>query len=569
MSNPSATVGSSTGKIIDDGRFVLQNVIERTSQATIYMAYDGLLSTRRQPVYFVVAQILQSEYDRITACGTRIPKHRGGFPRLIACEREEKYFIMLNRTPVNPPREVAYVDERRTCLLALRGSGAFASVYLAHDISSHRRRHHREHTHFVAVKRITRIPERRNVQLRELDIHKRIRNHPSVVTFHHAFKDNDAYYIVMDYLPEGDLYDQITKHGRYFKDVELMKNAFLQLLEAVTFLHQMGVYHRDLKPENVLTSHDGRRLQIADFGLATYDDETPEFGCGTHFFLPPESLAGPTKYSEKISSRQCDIWALGVILISMIVGRRPWDFAAPDDPHFRAFQCDPFALREYLPVSIEVVALCSRVLSSNVNRRFGLKDFKKVVKGIGRFVMDEEELRDAAILARGVAGEIGLTEPVRYLVESQDIGEQESDIADEIVHIPIEITITRTVEVGYSGSVEAEEPVPVRPIFTITNPDSDSESNSDSNSGTLRGSSSGYEGPRTPPMPAVRTNVSVREPETAPIPSPVSMDKQISEFSLSLSERHLYPNPPGLEQDPLKGIAIGAYPGGFLAGMLM
>ena len=67
----------------------------------------------------------------------------------------------------------------------------------------------------------------------------------------------------------------------------LAKRAFLQILDAVQFCHSMSIYHRDLKPENILVTDGGMTVKLADFGLATTEAHTPDFGCGSTFYMSP------------------------------------------------------------------------------------------------------------------------------------------------------------------------------------------------------------------------------------------------------------------------------------------
>ena len=60
----------------------------------------------------------------------------------------------------------------------------------------------------------------------------------------------DYTFVNMEYCPEGDLFSNITEKGRYVGDDSAAKNAFLQILDAVSHCHRLGIYHRDLKPEN-------------------------------------------------------------------------------------------------------------------------------------------------------------------------------------------------------------------------------------------------------------------------------------------------------------------------------
>ncbi len=100
---------------------------------------------------------------------------------------------------------------------------------------------------------------------------------PGVVTLHRVVDQGNHTYIIMDYAPDHDLFTQIPHSCRYLGDDHLIKEVFLQLLDAVEYCHSLGIYHRDLKPENILCFDDGLRVAITDFGLATTYKVSDEF----------------------------------------------------------------------------------------------------------------------------------------------------------------------------------------------------------------------------------------------------------------------------------------------------
>jgi serine/threonine protein kinase len=65
---------------------------------------------------------------------------------------------------------------------------------------------------------------------------------------------------------------------QYLGQDELIRNVFLQIVDALSYCHSMGIFHRDLKPENILVTRDGEKVCIADFGLATSERVSTDFG---------------------------------------------------------------------------------------------------------------------------------------------------------------------------------------------------------------------------------------------------------------------------------------------------
>lgn len=130
-------------------------------------------------------------------------------------------------------------------------------------------------------------PRQRKFQQREIKLHHMASHHPNIVSLVRIMDSHDCTFVVIEFCPEGDLFSNITERGHFVGNDFLAKRAFLQILDAVEFCHSIGIYHRDLKPENILVSDRGMNVKLADFGLATTDAYTSDFGCGSTFYMSP------------------------------------------------------------------------------------------------------------------------------------------------------------------------------------------------------------------------------------------------------------------------------------------
>jgi serine/threonine protein kinase len=124
-------------------------------------------------------------------------------------------------------------------------------------------------------------------QTREIRLHHLASAHRNVVSMHKIIDNPDCIYVILECCPEGDLFQNITERGQYVGKDELAKSVFLQILDAVEHCHSLGIYHRDLKPENILVKDNGATVKLADFGLATADDRSDDYGCGSTFYMSP------------------------------------------------------------------------------------------------------------------------------------------------------------------------------------------------------------------------------------------------------------------------------------------
>jgi serine/threonine protein kinase len=284
-------------------------------------------------------------------------------------------------------------------LTGIIGVGAYGVVYTAIDI----------HTLIpYAVKALNKIgldSRQRRFQQREIQLHHEASHHPNVVSLNKIMDSEDCTFVIMEYCPEGDLFTSITEGGYYVGNDHLIRNAFLQILDGVDFCHSIGVYHRDLKPENILVTDGGQTLKLADFGLATKDEVTSDFGCGSTFYMspgrtsppslapgtanerPPECQATAPNPTACYASGPNDVWSLGVVLVNLTCGRNPWKRASTEDATFRAYLEDPRFLSSILPLSAELDLILRRIFECNPARRIGIPELRELVRTCPRFTL--------------------------------------------------------------------------------------------------------------------------------------------------------------------------------------
>jgi serine/threonine protein kinase len=181
----------------------------------------------------------------------------------------------------NPEDRLGHILAGRLQLTSVLGVGAYGVVYTALDLQTNTQ---------YAVKALNKLglePRQQRFQQREIQLHYQASFHPNVVSLVKIMDTPDTTYVVIEYCPEGDLFSNITERGKYVANDYMAKSIFLQILDAVEYCHSVGIYHRDLKPENILVTDDGMTVKLADFGLATTDRITSDYGCGSTFYMSP------------------------------------------------------------------------------------------------------------------------------------------------------------------------------------------------------------------------------------------------------------------------------------------
>ena len=193
------------------------------------------------------------------------------------------------------------------------GSGGFGSVYLAEDT-------------WIDKKVALKVPHRQNLDFSELLREPRLlasMSHPNIVTVLTAEKQDDIFFIVMEYVP-GDTLEHIIEHDGAL-DLNRALDYICQICNAIDHAHRAGVIHRDLRPGNVLITEHGM-VKVADFGTSRFL-EIAAHGTtviGSPPYMAPEQFQGKAVFAS-------DIYSLGVTMYQTLTGSLPYNTPTPAD----------------------------------------------------------------------------------------------------------------------------------------------------------------------------------------------------------------------------------------------
>jgi serine/threonine-protein kinase len=198
-------------------------------------------------------------------------------------------------------------------ILQTIGSGGFGTVYLAEDT-------------WIDKKVALKVPHKQGVDFGELLREPRLLatlNHPNIVTILTAEKQENVFFIVMEFVPGETLEAIIAREGPL--DVARALDYTCQICNAVDHAHRQGVLHRDLRPSNVLVAGRGL-LKVADFGTSRFL-EIAAHGTtviGSPPYMAPEQFRGKAVFAS-------DVYSLGVTMYQMLTGFLPYDTPSPGD----------------------------------------------------------------------------------------------------------------------------------------------------------------------------------------------------------------------------------------------
>lgn len=277
---------------------------------------------------------------------------------------------------VDPKKKVVQTQELSVEdfeFLHLVGEGKFGKVFLSKKKSNSK---------YYAIKKMKKKYILKNSLLKQVKDERLMLaglNHPFVVDLRYAFHSETSVYLVMQYLPGGELYFHMKKE-KFFSEHRAKQYAAMIFL-GIQYLHESGIIHRDLKPENILLDSEGY-LVITDFGLSSIRKNRRQLNTtfvGTESFLSPEMISQTTKkfHNFNFYGSSIDYWALGIITFEMLFGMSPFK-GRNFKQRIKNICVEELKFPSSPTISDEAKDFIKQLLSKNPRKRLGTKDSNEI-----------------------------------------------------------------------------------------------------------------------------------------------------------------------------------------------
>ena len=191
-------------------------------------------------------------------------------------------------------------------------------------------------------------------------------SHPNIVNIYDVGKDNDVYYIVMEYVGGETLKDYIARQGHLSNEAAV--RIAIEIAEALEHAHANGLIHCDIKPHNILVTKTGR-IKVADFGIAraintvTIANKQSVLG-SVHYFSPEQASGDPL-------TPQTDMYSLGIVLYEMLTGHLPFEGETAVSIALKHMQEDIPKPAKYNPTISPMLEDCvMKALQKDPHKRF-------------------------------------------------------------------------------------------------------------------------------------------------------------------------------------------------------
>ncbi|MFM8824406.1 MAG: Stk1 family PASTA domain-containing Ser/Thr kinase [Candidatus Nanopelagicus sp.] len=195
-------------------------------------------------------------------------------------------------------------------------------------------------------------------------------SHPNIVSIQDQGWNEGgppAVFLVMELVEGSTLRDLLHQSGSLSTDQAM--RFITPILSALAAAHQLGIIHRDIKPENILISNDGR-IKVADFGLARNTSLAQTMTAESSVVLGSVSYLSPEQVQRGIADARSDVYAIGILLFEMLLGRKPYDGETPIQIAYRHVNDRIPNVKEFKPeIPDEIADLIFQATAPNPDQR--------------------------------------------------------------------------------------------------------------------------------------------------------------------------------------------------------
>ena len=239
------------------------------------------------------------------------------------------------------------------------GSGSFGRVYLV----SHNETKEEFALKVINKRKLLQMYGKLDIIYNEINIHSKL-EHENIIRLYNVYEDSENINMIMEYAKNGNLYELISKEKNGLSESKAF-NYFIQIVNAVYYLHQNNIIHRDIKPENILIDKNNK-LKLCDFGWAKeLTLENRSTFCGTVEYMAPE-IVGSENYDCGV-----DIWSLGILMYELLFGHSP--FKGKNTKSI-ILNIKNHELTYEKPISNSCKDLIKKLLNINPQKRLKIKD---------------------------------------------------------------------------------------------------------------------------------------------------------------------------------------------------
>ncbi|HXG86496.1 MAG TPA: serine/threonine-protein kinase, partial [Pyrinomonadaceae bacterium] len=288
-------------------------------------------------------------------------------------------------------------------ILSAIGSGGMGEVFLAQDTRLKRK---------IALKILS---EKFAVDVDRLNRFQQeakaasALNHPNIITIYEIGESDGTNYIATEYIEGETLRDNLAENPLQLSDA---LDIAVQVAEALSAAHQVGIVHRDIKPENIMLRRDGY-VKVLDFGLAKLTEKQDfeiEHESATQKFVKtnPGAIMGTVAYMSPEQARgkdidaRSDIFSFGIVLYEIITRRAPFEGETITDVLAAILNQEPLPLAHFVAdVPKELKRIVNKTLRKKREQRYqSTKDLLGDLKDLREEFLHEAKLEQSAALKK-------------------------------------------------------------------------------------------------------------------------------------------------------------------------